>query len=47
MHSEPQPDERLEEKMRALREALIEGEDSGPSTPFDFDDFIRRKRSAR
>jgi hypothetical protein len=30
--------------LAALRAALIEGEKSGPSTPFDFDDFIARKR---
>jgi hypothetical protein len=27
------------------REALIEGERSGPSTPFDFDAFLARKRA--
>jgi antitoxin ParD1/3/4 len=31
-------------KLAALRAALIEGENSGPSTPFDFDHFIARKR---
>jgi antitoxin ParD1/3/4 len=30
-------------RLAALRAALIEGEKSGPSTPFDFDDFIARK----
>jgi antitoxin ParD1/3/4 len=34
----------LEEQLAALSAALIEGENSGPSTPFDFDDFIARKR---
>ena len=29
----------------ALREALIEGERSGPAVPFDFDAFIDRKKS--
>ena len=29
----------------ALRAALVEGEQSGPSTPFDFDAFIARKRA--
>jgi antitoxin ParD1/3/4 len=31
-------------KLAALRAALIDGEKSGPSTAFDFDDFIARKR---
>jgi antitoxin ParD1/3/4 len=30
--------------MSALRAALIDGEESGPSTPFDFEAFIARKR---
>jgi antitoxin ParD1/3/4 len=30
----------------ALQAALIEGERSGASTPFDFDAFIARKRDA-
>ena len=30
----------------ALRAALIEGETSGASTPFDFEAFIARKRRA-
>ena len=29
-----------EAKLDALRAALIEGENSGPSEPFDFDEFI-------
>ena len=29
---------------RSLREALIEGERSGPSAPFDFDDFVATSR---
>jgi Arc/MetJ-type ribon-helix-helix transcriptional regulator len=33
--------------LRALRTALIEGEQSGPGEPFNFDAFIRRKRQAR
>lgn len=36
----------LEEKeagLEALRAALVAGEASGPSTPFDFDAFIARK----
>jgi antitoxin ParD1/3/4 len=36
--------EEHEIKLAALRAALIEGEQSGPSTAFDFDDFIQRKR---
>jgi ParD-like antitoxin of type II ParDE toxin-antitoxin system len=31
-------------KVEALRVALIEGEESGASTRFDFDAFIDRKR---
>jgi len=34
-----------EAKLEALTEALIEGEQSGPATPFDFDAFIARKKS--
>jgi hypothetical protein len=33
-------------KVEALREALIEGEESGPPQPFDFDDLIARKHQA-
>ena len=33
-----------ETQLGALRQALIDGENSGPSTPFDFDEFIARKR---
>jgi antitoxin ParD1/3/4 len=36
--------EEREMKVEALRAALVEGEQSGPSTPFDFDEFIYRKR---
>lgn len=36
--------EEQEAKLAALRAALIEGENSGPSTPFDFDDFIAEQR---
>lgn len=37
--------EEHEAKIEALRQAIIEGEESGPATPFDFDDFIARKKS--
>ena len=37
--------EERELRFRALRQALIDGERSGESTPFDFDDFIARKRA--
>jgi antitoxin ParD1/3/4 len=39
--------EAQETKLDALRAALIEGEQSGPSTSFDFDDFIATKREVR
>jgi antitoxin ParD1/3/4 len=35
--------ENQEAKLEALRAALMEGEDSGPSTPFDLDVFVARK----
>jgi antitoxin ParD1/3/4 len=35
--------EEQELKRQALRAALIEGEQNGPSTPFDFDAFIASK----
>ena len=34
-----------ETRLRALRQALITGERSGESTPFDFDEFVARKRA--
>ena len=36
--------EEYEMKVEALREALIEGEESGPAVPFDFEAFVDRKR---
>jgi antitoxin ParD1/3/4 len=37
--------EEQETKLAALRAALIEGETSGASTPFDFEAFIARKHA--
>ena len=37
--------EEHESRLEALRAALIEGEESGPAAPFDFDAFLARKRS--
>ena len=37
--------EEHEAKVETLREALIEGEQSGPTAPLDFDAFIARKKS--
>ena len=37
--------EEQEARLASLRSALIEGEESGPSTPFDFEGFMARKRS--
>jgi antitoxin ParD1/3/4 len=39
--------EEQETKLAALRAALVEGEQSGPSTPFDFEAFIEQKQAAR
>ena len=39
--------EEREAHLAALRAALIEGEESGPSEPFDFDAFIASKRNGR
>jgi antitoxin ParD1/3/4 len=36
--------EEREAKLAALRSALIEGENSGPSTAFDLEGFIARKQ---
>ena len=38
--------EEHEAKLGAIRAALIEGEESGPSTPFDFGSFIAQKRKS-
>ncbi|HMR34433.1 MAG TPA: type II toxin-antitoxin system ParD family antitoxin [Amaricoccus sp.] len=37
--------EEHEAKVQALRAALIAGEESGPSTVFDFDAFLAGKRT--
>lgn len=34
-----------ETKLRAVREALIEAENAGPSRPFDGEEFLARKRA--
>lgn len=39
--------EEREAKLTALRSALIEGEESGPATPFDFEAFIAHKRKQK
>lgn len=36
--------EQQEAQLEALRAALVEGERSGPSTPFDFEALVARKR---
>ena len=38
--------EEHEARLEALRGALVEGEQSGPSKGFDFDAFIEARRSA-
>ena len=37
--------EERETRLNALREVLVAGENSGASTPFDFDAFVSRKRA--
>ncbi|MFT4257150.1 MAG: type II toxin-antitoxin system ParD family antitoxin [Pseudoxanthomonas sp.] len=32
-------------RLQALRNALDEGENSGPAVPFDFDEFLRAKNT--
>jgi antitoxin ParD1/3/4 len=39
--------EEREATLEALRAALIEGEQSGPSVPLDIESFIARKRNAQ
>jgi antitoxin ParD1/3/4 len=39
--------EEQEARLEALRAALIEGEQSGLSTPFDFGEFLDRKHKER
>jgi antitoxin ParD1/3/4 len=39
--------EEQEAKLAALRAALVEGEQGGASTPFDFEAFIARRRAAQ
>lgn len=34
-----------ETKLRAVRDALIEAENAGPSLPFDGEEFLARKRA--
>jgi antitoxin ParD1/3/4 len=36
-----------ENKLDALRAALIEGEQSGPGEPFDFEEFLKQRRRRR
>ena len=47
MRAAPRLLEEREARMAALRSALIEGEQSGPSKPFDFEAFIARKRKQK
>ena len=34
-----------ETRLDVLRQALVAGENSGESTPFDFDEFVTRQRA--
>jgi antitoxin ParD1/3/4 len=36
-----------DDKLAALRAALIDGEQSGPAEPFDFEAFLLKKRKER
>jgi antitoxin ParD1/3/4 len=35
-----------ERKLERLREAIVEGEESGPAEPFDIDAFLARKSAS-
>ena len=39
--------EEREAKLEALRNALIEGEESGPAEPFDLDEFLAERMASR
>jgi antitoxin ParD1/3/4 len=39
--------EQQQARVDLLRQAIVEGEESGPSTPFDFDEFLARKHRER
>jgi antitoxin ParD1/3/4 len=39
--------EEREMKIKALRAAIIEGERSGPSKPFDLEEFISKRRKKK
>jgi antitoxin ParD1/3/4 len=39
--------EERQAQIERLRAAIIEGEESGPSRPFDFDEFLARKHRER
>ena len=43
---DPELNKTLDDKLKTLCEALAEGEDSGPSTPFDFEFFLDRRKQA-
>lgn len=47
MRAAPRLLEEREARIGALRAALIEGEDCGPSTRFDFEAFIARKQKRK
>ena len=39
--------EQEEQQLEALRRAIDDGENSGPATPFDFDEFIAERMAGR
>jgi antitoxin ParD1/3/4 len=47
MRTALRPLEEREARISSLRAALIEGEESGPAKPFDFEAFIARKRKQK